>query len=207
MSCKYNNCKICGYKSECEIYKENAELEDKLANADYQLEGRDVKIKELETQIEKMRCCQICKHYQWESCNYHSLSAKDCKANNHRLFELVGDKRKMKNERKEKLKDEMKNRISLALKDPILQQGFEIICKENAELKEESDFYNKERGNYKALFLKATLKNNKAREILSKLLEEEKNNMYWEMDGSDKSSYYEVREQAEQFLKDCEVEK
>lgn len=32
-------------------------------------------------------------------------------------------------------KDEMKNRISLALKDPILQQGFEIICKENAELK------------------------------------------------------------------------
>ena len=33
--------------------------------------------------------------------------------------------------------DLMKNRISMALKDPILQQGFEIICKENAELKEE----------------------------------------------------------------------
>ena len=31
-------------------------------------------------------------------------------------------------------KDEMKNRISLALKDSILQQGFEIICKENADL-------------------------------------------------------------------------
>ena len=45
----------------------------------------------------------------------------------------------MKNERKEELKDEMKNRISLALKDPILQQGFEIICKENAELKGEAD--------------------------------------------------------------------
>ena len=29
----------------------------------------------------------------------------------------------------------MKNKISLALKDPILQQGFEIICKENAGLK------------------------------------------------------------------------
>lgn len=28
MSCKYNNCKICGYKSECEIYKENAELKE-----------------------------------------------------------------------------------------------------------------------------------------------------------------------------------
>ena len=31
-------------------------------------------------------------------------------------------------------KDEMKKRISMALKDPVLQQGFEIICKENAEL-------------------------------------------------------------------------
>lgn len=34
-------------------------------------------------------------------------------------------------------KEEMKNRISMALKDPILQQGFEIICKKNAELKEQ----------------------------------------------------------------------
>ena len=34
-------------------------------------------------------------------------------------------------------KDEMKSKISMALKDPILQQGFEIICKENAELKKE----------------------------------------------------------------------
>ena len=39
-------------------------------------------------------------------------------------------------------KDEMKNRISMALKDPILQQGFEIICKENAELKETLKTYN-----------------------------------------------------------------
>ena len=35
---------------------------------------------------------------------------------------------------KQKQKDEMKDKISMALKDPILQQGFEIICKENAEL-------------------------------------------------------------------------
>ena len=40
---------------------------------------------------------------------------------------------------KEEKKDEMKNRISLALKDPTLQQGFEIICKENAELKSDND--------------------------------------------------------------------
>ena len=36
-------------------------------------------------------------------------------------------------------KDEIKNRISMALKDPVLQQGFEIICKENAKLKGEVD--------------------------------------------------------------------
>ena len=41
-------------------------------------------------------------------------------------------------------KDEMKDKISMTLKDPVLQQGFEIICKnlaefekENAELKEQ----------------------------------------------------------------------
>ena len=39
---------------------------------------------------------------------------------------------------------EMKDKISMALKDPILQMGFEVICsklsrleKENAELKEQ----------------------------------------------------------------------
>ena len=34
-------------------------------------------------------------------------------------------------------KDEMKDKISMALKDPILQQGLELICKENEELKEQ----------------------------------------------------------------------
>ena len=33
--------------------------------------------------------------------------------------------------------EELKDRISMALKDPILQQGFECICKENSELKQE----------------------------------------------------------------------
>jgi len=41
-------------------------------------------------------------------------------------------------ERREELKEELKDSISMALKDPILQQGFEIICKENAELKKEN---------------------------------------------------------------------
>ena len=34
-------------------------------------------------------------------------------------------------------KDEIKDKISMALKDPILQQGLELICKESAELKEQ----------------------------------------------------------------------
>ena len=42
-------------------------------------------------------------------------------------------------------KDEMKNKISMALKDPILQQGFEIICKENAEFKEQLYAFDEER--------------------------------------------------------------
>lgn len=35
-------------------------------------------------------------------------------------------------------KNEMKNKISMALKDPILQQGFEIICKNLTELEKEN---------------------------------------------------------------------
>ena len=35
-------------------------------------------------------------------------------------------------------KDEMKDKISMALKDPILQQGFEVICKNLAELEKEN---------------------------------------------------------------------
>lgn len=39
------------------------ELEDKLANADYQLEGRDNEIRELKAQIEKMKNCKNCANY------------------------------------------------------------------------------------------------------------------------------------------------
>ena len=42
------------------------ELEDKLANADYQLEGRDLEIKELKAQIEKMKNCKNCKKLKKE---------------------------------------------------------------------------------------------------------------------------------------------
>lgn len=44
----------------------------------------------------------------------------------------------------------------------------------------------------------------KAKEILLKLLKEEQDNLYWLMDGSDKSSYFEVREQAKQFISEVQ---
>lgn len=56
MSCKYNNCKICGYKTECEIYKEITELTkacdetqellDKQIEATYKLDKENAELKE-----------------------------------------------------------------------------------------------------------------------------------------------------------------
>ena len=56
MSCKYNNCKICGYKTGCEIYKENTELKksceetqellDKQIEATYKLDKENAELKE-----------------------------------------------------------------------------------------------------------------------------------------------------------------
>ena len=72
-------------------------------------------------------------------------------------------------------KDEMKNRISMALKDPLLQQGFEIICKENAELKAQKQL-------------------TKAKELIKEMLSIlPKENI---------EGIYEITEEAEQFLKE-----
>ena len=57
-------------------------------------EPREKRIAELEAQIEKMKRCEICKHYQGESCNYHSNWVKDCKENGMKLFELKEIKEK-----------------------------------------------------------------------------------------------------------------
>ena len=58
-----------------------ADLEEKLANADYQLEGRDNEIRELKEQIEKMKCLneEIIKALK-ESCEYEWLPAHNGKA-------------------------------------------------------------------------------------------------------------------------------
>ena len=52
--------------------KRIAELEDKLANADYQLEGRDNEIRELEAQIEKMK--------------WHKVSDNDLPKDRHNVY-------------------------------------------------------------------------------------------------------------------------
>lgn len=57
-----------------ELQKRNGELTDN--------------VKSLEAQIDKMKRCEICKHYQWGSCNYHSNWVKDCKENGMKLFEI-----------------------------------------------------------------------------------------------------------------------
>lgn len=66
-------------------------------------------------------------------------------------------------------RDEMKNKISLALKDPILQQGFECICKENAELKA---FKEKCKFNVSDIFKEIETENKltKAKELIKTLL-------------------------------------
>lgn len=85
-------------------------------------------------------------------------------------------------------KDEMKNRISMALKDPVLQQGFEIICKENAELKKRDEQLPK------------------AKEIIKKFLEFINNEV--ELDPEHPQGltdlWNELCEKAEQFLSEME---
>ena len=61
-------------KNSLDISNQFDELEEKLANADYQLEGRDVTIKELEAQIEKMKCCQNCKYFKCCDSNHYYCS-------------------------------------------------------------------------------------------------------------------------------------
>lgn len=82
--------------------------------------------------------------------------------------------------------------------------GKATIEKENAELKKQLEMSNKVYNDNLDYSHHIEEQLTKAKEILLKLLKEEQDNMYWVMDGSDKSSYYEVREQAKQFLKEVE---
>lgn len=88
-------------------------------------------------------------------------------------------------------KDEMKNRISMALKDPTLQQGFEIICKENAELKKRNGELAGQKASLERWF-------GEAKEIIKDLLSLKSTVSSTE----DIRNRFSVRERAEQFIKE-----
>ena len=103
-------------------------------------------------------------------------------------------------------KDEMKNRISMALKNPILQQGFEIICKENAELEKENaelkarlKYYSEQICNKECAEVWGEL--TEAKEIIEKLL-----NAFASNDFFEKEELCAMAE-AEQFLEESDNEK
>ncbi len=57
-------------------------------------EPREKRIEELQAQIEKMKRCEICKHYPEGSCEYQYYSQQVCKENGMKLFELKEIKEK-----------------------------------------------------------------------------------------------------------------
>ena len=105
-------------------------------------------------------------------------------------------------------KEDMMNRISLALKDPILQMGFEVICsklsrleKENAELKEQCSILadcNTCHSSCKNENAEMKEQLTKAKEIIKRLMHElvVSNRPYNEVELLVKD--------VEQFLKECE---
>ena len=78
-----------------ELEKENAELktqnewlEDcKSELAEFLGKAND-RIAGLEQQIEKMKRCEICKHFRWNCCSYEIRISKDCLENGMKHFEL-----------------------------------------------------------------------------------------------------------------------
>ena len=77
MGCHYNSCGFCGYKDCCAIH---FQIDNIKANADYQIEGRDLEIKELKEQIEKMKCCTNCANCNdWGEYNEDNEDCNICK--------------------------------------------------------------------------------------------------------------------------------
>ena len=116
-------------------------------------------------------------------------------------------------------KDEMKNRISMALKDPILQQGFEIICKEIVELEQENnnllDVINNQDVKIADLEwqLQEVAKDNDYYQAENKRLEEQleqakeiiKEWLRWANDDVESSGFQEIVNKAEQFLREIDI--
>ena len=107
-------------------------------------------------------------------------------------------------------KDEMKDKISMALKDSVLQQGFEIICKnlaelekENAELKEQCLILadcNTCNSTCKTENIEMKKQLTKAKEIIEKLY----SHVFQGMCFMEINDYNIQKAEAEQFLKESE---
>ena len=67
-------------KQKAEIELLQMKIADIKANCDLAIEGRDIKIKELEQQIEKMKCCFNCKHSRTEY--------EHCRTDKHEKWEI-----------------------------------------------------------------------------------------------------------------------
>ena len=103
-------------------------------------------------------------------------------------------------------KDGMKDKISMALKDPILQMGFEVICsklsrleKENAELKEQCLILadcNTCHSTCKNENIELKKQFTKAKEIIKEML--------GILPKENIEGVYEITEEAEQFLRELE---
>ena len=61
------------------IKQQEEQIADIKANCDLAIEGRDIKIMELETQIEKMKCSQNCKHLYINLCDLNFCTCSNCK--------------------------------------------------------------------------------------------------------------------------------
>ena len=65
-----------------QLLKDKGELTDKIAdikaNCDLAIEGRDIKIKELEQQVEKMKCCGNCRFSESDTLNGTFCHRKGC---------------------------------------------------------------------------------------------------------------------------------
>ena len=103
-------------------------------------------------------------------------------------------------------KEDMMNKISFALKDPILQMGFEVICsklsrleKENAELKEQCSILadcNTCHSSCKNENVEMKEQLTKAKELIKEMLSIlPKENI---------EGVYEITEEAEEFIREAE---
>ena len=165
-----------------------AELEDKLANADYQLEGRDIKIKELETRCNEL-FLQTCEQAE---------KIKELKADNDaRKFAMAMSEKVEKQLREENadLKEEV-NKTAFARGN--LEEENTELRKELKEWKDEWQEQVQKANDESYARTLQTIQLTKAKELIE--------DMYNKIPASHSDYYKDVMERARQFL-NSEVKK